>query len=347
MPSVSAVAITRPDQQNTKEEIAEVAARWLQNQPELFPLYARFVESSKTYQRSFVLPVQELLTLQGPAHRAELFEEHAPQLGERVMREVLQRSEVKPEEVQSFVFTSCTCPSIPSVDGTLIQNVGLSPHVRRVPIYQHGCAGGIIGLSLGSCFAERGGQVLLTSVELCSLIFQLNDTRPSQLVGAAIFADGAASAIISPQERGLCFVGMQSYLLPDTRHLMGYDIFDDGSHLRLDRELPSRLAQVVPNLVGEFLAGHKLEQENVAWWLFHPGGMKILDFLENSFSLRLAQCRWAKDVLSHYGNLSSSSVLFVLHEFLQDGEYRDGDYVLMLGIGPGLTVELILFQYRS
>jgi predicted naringenin-chalcone synthase len=59
------------------------------------------------------------------------------------------------------------------------------------------------------------------------------------------------------------------------------------------------------------------------------------------------QCCFAKETLSSVGNLSSSSVLFVLKRFLDSSPYHDGDYALMLGVGPGLTIELILFQVQE
>ena len=126
---------------------------------------------------------------------------------------------------------------------------------------------------------------------------------------------------------------------------MGYELFDDGFHLRLDRELPQKLMGAVPERVAQFLKQYNLTTKDIAHWLFHPGGIKILDYLENGFNLKPVQCHWARDVLSQNGNMSSATVLYVLKAFLDSRSARSGDKALMLGVGPGLTVELILFEW--
>jgi len=57
----------------------------------------------------------------------------------------------------------------------------------------------------------------------------------------------------------------------------------------------------------------------------------------------LTQPSW--DVLRDYGNLSSASVLFVLHEWLSKGKLAPGDYGLLAAFGPGFTAELLLAQW--
>lgn len=343
MASISSVAISLPDASYCNADVLAAGASWLKDSPAELALFRRFVEATLTKKRHFVLPLEGILSLNGARGRAEMFEQAAPQIALPAMKDAIQNSRQDPSQLGTFLFTSCTCPSIPAVDGILVEQAKLSSEISRVPIYQHGCAGGIVGLNLASKLVQEHSPVLLTSVELCSLVFQAKCRTGGQLVGSAIFGDGAASAVIVPENRGLTFVDSCSTLLPGSRQLMGYDIFDDGTYLRLDRELPSFLAKHVPQLVGKFLGRNGLVAGDVPWWLFHPGGVKILDFLEQAFSLEERQATWARRVLSTYGNLSSASVLFVLHEFLQDKTYKAGDYVLMVGVGPGLTIEQILF----
>jgi alkylresorcinol/alkylpyrone synthase len=147
------------------------------------------------------------------------------------------------------------------------------------------------------------------------------------------------------ENKGLAVVGHQSFLVPNSRHLMGYDIFDDGFHLRLDRELPKALASEAPEQVRRFLAQFGMTHEDINFWLFHPGGAKILDFLEETFALKSEQARWSRDVLREVGNLSSATILFVLKAFLDSKVAARGDKVLMVGVGPSLTIELILFEW--
>ncbi len=348
MPSIQCVATAVPQNRYDNDQILGAAEIWLKDEPTQRALFQRFVSSSQTAYRHFVQPISSVLDLNGMSGRAKLFETHAPQLGEECIVRACRTAAVDPREVGTFIFTSCSIPVIPSVDGMLVHRLRMNPAVRRLPIYQHGCAGGVIGLALANTFCEASdAPVLLTSVELCSLGFQSADLTSGNLVGSAIFGDGAASVVVSPSDEGLCFVASQSLLLEDSRRMMGYDIMDDGSHLRLDKELPSFLAENIPQIVPEFLSRHGLRVKDVPWWLFHPGGAKILNCLDEVFSLQPDQAQWARQVLRHFGNLSSASILFVLSEFLKSDVYSDREPVLMVGVGPGMTIELILFEYRA
>lgn len=345
MPSIRSVGISLPGFRYSIDDVRGFGSQWLIDRPELYELFIRFLQSSRTTSRYFCLPPDELLELGGMRQRTALFEERAPALGQLAIHEALSLAGAVPSDVGSLVFTSCSCPSIPAIDALMLEGVGLSRTTSRVPVYQHGCAGGVVGLEIGSKLCADGRYVLVSSVELCSLVFQRANPTPAQLVGAAIFADGAASAVIGPEDDGLVIRGIESYLVPDSRHLMGYDLLDDGFHLRLDRELPKALAAVAPERVSQFLAEHNLTSEDISYWLFHPGGVKILDFLEATFHLRPEQARWSRETLTNVGNMSSATILFVLKAFLDSQVVKAGEKVLMLGVGPGLTIELILFEW--
>lgn len=346
MVSVQAISTALPAHRYDAKSLLEESSGWLATHPEQREKFERFVRSARTESRFFTQPVSEILKIKGLEDRAALFERHGTTLGELSLRAALERARILPGDLGTVVFTSCTCPVIPSIDTILVERVGLDPNINRVPIYQYGCAGGVAGLALAAKLAEVAGPVALISVELCSLVFHRDDHSAGHLVGSAIFADGSATAIVSKEDSPLAFVASRSHLLPATRHLMGYDLHDDGSHLRLARELPEMLAAQVPKIVSTFLTDHSLHSSVIDWWLFHPGGIKILDSLERLFCSDPSVARWSRQVLREVGNLSSATVLFVLDAFLTEAPYESGDHVLLLGIGPGLTVELILFKVR-
>jgi alkylresorcinol/alkylpyrone synthase len=125
---------------------------------------------------------------------------------------------------------------------------------------------------------------------------------------------------------------------------MGYDIFDDGTHLRLDREIPQALLAAAPPAIQSFLKNKNLSSKDIRWWLFHPGGAKILSSLEETLCVSREQTRWSWESLRDHGNMSSASILFALKSFIDDKEYNVGDKMVMLGVGPGLTLQLNLFE---
>lgn len=345
MTSIISIGTALPEYRYSKEDVESVGLQWLGDQPDQLALFKRFVTSSKVSNRHFIMPPKEIISLKGMAHRSELFERHAAPLGAQALGTALEKSRISPEDLHTLVFTSCTCPSIPSIDALIVDRLELDRTILRVPIYQHGCAGGVAGLRIASELSAVRGLVSLTSVELCSLVFQKENPTGAQLVGAAIFADGAASVLLTPEDTGLVIRASQSFLIPNSRHLMGYDLLDDGAHLRLDRNLPQALIDVAPGRIKQFLDEHGVSLEQIDHWLFHPGGSKILDFLESSLCREPNQARWSRDIFDSVGNLSSATVLFVLNHFLQSNVCEIGDKVVMVGIGPGLTLELILFEW--
>ncbi|MEZ4754172.1 MAG: 3-oxoacyl-[acyl-carrier-protein] synthase III C-terminal domain-containing protein [Bdellovibrionota bacterium] len=346
MPSISSVQTSSPSIQVSKDQMLNIAEHWLQDDDEAKERLLRIIKGSGVENRKFTLPHETLLSLNGMSGRSKYFETQGTQHLGKVISDTLEIEKLSPAEISTLIFTSCSVPSIPSIDAKAITEGRLPSNISRVPIYQHGCAGGVVSLALGAKMASLGKPVIISSVELCSLVFQPGSHEGTQLVAAAIFADGAAAAVISPGEGEVNIVGSQSLLLEESRHLMGYDIFDDGFYLRLDRGLPTALANQAPTIVTEFLLKYELKKADINFWLFHPGGVKILDFLAKAFELNHAQCRWSYEILRDNGNMSSATILFVLQKFLAEQSLKPGERALVMGIGPGLTVELVLLEGR-
>ncbi len=344
MTYIDSVSIGLPEHHYSTADIVRAASEWLKAAPEQRALFDRLSHSTQIESRAFAIPVEQILSLNGPGTRAKIFSEVGSQLLSDVISKGLSASSLQANDVGALLFTSCTVPSIPAIDVKAIDALKLPPGLIRLPIFQHGCAGGAVGLSLASQLAPPGKATLLASVELCSLIYQAQDLSGGNLVGSAIFGDGAACVVLKPDSGKLRVVATSSHLIPGTSHLMGYDIFDDGTHLRLDREVPQCLAHHAPELIPSFLAQHSLKPEDVRWWIFHPGGAKILHALQESLRLEPEQCRWGWESLRKHGNMSSASVLFALCQFLDERPYRPGDKAFMLGVGPGLMLQLNLFE---
>ena len=215
-------------------------------------------------------------------------------------------------------------------------------------MFQQVCGGGAAGLALAGKLADgMMAPVVLTSAELCSLVYQPADRSAENIVGSAIFADGAASLVMGPGETGHRLLASSSHLIPDSAEMMGYNLLNDGIHLRLARELPECLAKHTPQAISEFLKKVGTSPDKVSWWLFHPGGARILTIFAEKLGLTTQQMRWSWDVLSKYGNMSSASILYVLEAFLGDKSYQRGDKAIIVGMGPGLSLEFTLFECHA
>ena len=86
---------------------------------------------------------------------------------------------------------------------------------------------------------------------------------------------------------------------------------------------------------------NKIQLPQIKHWLVHPGGVKILDYVEQALELDEDELRHARAVLSEYGNMSSATLLFVLDRHLQKETPEPG------GRGTMLDNTLLLFGSAS
>ena len=72
----------------------------------------------------------------------------------------------------------------------------------------------------------------------------------------------------------------------------------------------------------DFLDRNGLAFGDFNGFLFHPGGRKLLETMEEVLGLTRDQLRHSWEVLRRYGNMSSATALFVLEQAIQRGERR-------------------------
>ena len=94
-----------------------------------------------------------------------------------------------------------------------------------------------------------------------------------------------------------------------------------------------------------FLADYGLTRSEIASWVCHPGGPKVLEAMEEALELppRALELTWKS--LREVGNLSSTSVLLVLGETMRSARPPAGSYGLLLALGPGFCSELVLLEW--
>lgn len=306
------------------------------------------VDHSRIDQRYMIFPVDYLIEPRPLAKISCEYRDHAIALTRCAAKCALERAGVAASDVDLIVTVSCTGVMIPSVDAYLAPELGLRPNVRRLPITELGCAAGAAGLTRAWEYlrAYPDATVLLAAVELPSLTFQRRDLTQANLISTILFGDGAAAAVVTGRPAsGPAILGSESFLFPSSIDAMGFDLRDEGFHIVLSKEVPELIRSRIGTLVNEFLAKHSLSRDDMKAWVLHPGGQKLLSFMQEELGLKDCQTQPSWDVLRNYGNLSSASVLFVLHEWLERGAMKAGDRGLLAAFGPGFSAELLLLRW--
>ncbi|MGK7908955.1 MAG: type III polyketide synthase [Synechococcus sp.] len=277
-----------------------------------------------------------------------------------------------PQDINQITSVSLI-PAVPSLDARLMNQLPFSPNLVRMPLGGVGCMGSAIGVSRAADYlsGHPDEASILFSVELSSglwqgplqrdmysMITQLpND--PSQysdiimtIVTAALFSDGAAAVLMVGDEHPLAsqsehprVVDRRSVLLPNTVHLMGMEVVNTGTRNILRPEVSDHVKVGLRQAIDPLLAEHGLAIDDIARWLVHPGGPKIIQAVEAEFGLDEQLLQSSRDALAKYGNMSSPTVLFILDACLAGDPPPPGSYGLMVAMGPGFSQEAILLQW--
>ena len=360
MSRIAAVCSALPSHRHEQADLAEAAAELCALPGSRREVLHRLYANAGVRTRHTVLPLADYKRLDGLGPTNDVYIEHATELGAEAVEGALRAAGVRARDVDLFVATSVTGVAVPSLDARLVPLLGMRPDVKRVPMFGLGCVAGAAGLSRIHDYlrAWPGHTAVLLAVELCSLSVPLADPTLPDLVGSALFGDGAAAVVVrgadcgaqGPQGAGrppapgpLRILATRSELCPGTHDVLGWHLGSTGFRIVLSAELAEVLERELGDVVRRFLADHGLAASDIAAWVVHPGGPKVIDAVRDALGLPEARVATARASLAEVGNLSSASVLHVLSKVLAEPDAPPGPLV-MVGLGPGVSIELLLLE---
>ncbi len=282
--------------------------------------------------------------------RNAIYRAEAPKLFAGAARSALAQAEFTPGEVTHVVTASCTGFFSPGPDFLLVRDLGLATVAPRTHIGFMGCSAAFPALRAASqiCAADPSAVVLVVCAEICSIHLR-SSTDPEQIVASAVFADGAAAAVVvgadhtpPPAAPSLELDGFNTFITEEGEGDMDWTIGDQGFEMRLTAN--------VPRIIGREIAGVAAQIPGIEHsdaWAVHPGGRSVLDKAQAGLGLRNDAMDHSRAVLREYGNMSSATILFILQRILGDDSLGDGARVAGLCFGPGLTVEAAQFTRRA
>ncbi|MBI2819258.1 MAG: type III polyketide synthase [Acidobacteria bacterium] len=259
----------------------------------------------------------------------------------------LAKAGIGAEQVDCILVCSCTGYLCPDLATILVKEMGLSHGVQRGALLGHGCAGALPGLqrAYDHACAYPAHQVLLIAVEICSATYFVDDTLET-MVANAICADGAAACLVSCRaDTGPRIAGFASVLDTEHQDLVGFGHREGRLRVILAAEIRDLAPAIVDRALDDLLTPRGLHRDQVRFWLMHPGGRKVIDRVQTSLGLTDVDVAVSRQVLRNYGNMSSPTVLFVLHEVLNQRKARAGDLGVLLALGPGFAAEAAMLEW--
>lgn len=360
-PVVGGTGTALPPHRYEQGELADFAIELMPELRERREALSRFFQRVGVGGRNLALPAHEYGELDGLGQRNDAWLRVAMELSSEAVRKALAEAELCPEDIDCVITTTVTGIAVPSLDARLVNAIGFRTDVKRVPLFGLGCLGGAAGIARAADYlrGHPDEAVLLVSVELCSLTLQRQDVSTENLISTGLFGDGAAAVVLrGPEHRASGraprsmvrpkanpqVVDSRSIFFRDTERTMGWDVVDSGFQVVLSKDVPKLVAEHVPDGVDELLAAHELTRDDIGTWISHPGGPAVIAALEEGLELPPEALEPTRRHLADVGNLSSSSVLFLLDE-ARGGQPPNGSYGVLLAMGPGFCAELVLLRW--
>ena len=310
----------------------------------------RLDESMKVDGRFLVRPIEFYENMKNWGQANDVWIESGLELGEKALCRALLRAGLEPFELSAIFVTSVTGIAAPSLDARLVNRMGLSRNIKRIPIFGLGCVAGAAGISRAADYV-RGypdQAAALLSIELCSLTLQREDLSMAHLISALLFGDGAAATVVVGSElesEGPEILATKSVLYPNTERVMGWDISEKGFRIVLSPEVPDTVIRHLGEDVDAFLAEQGLSRRDVKSWVMHTGGPKVLEATATALGITERELEASWECLRKVGNISSTSVLLVLEDVYSHRRPERGTLSILAAMGPGFCAEMVLLRW--
>ncbi|KAI3518516.1 hypothetical protein L1887_07321 [Cichorium endivia] len=292
--------------------------------------------------------------------RQDIVVVEVPKLGAEAATQAINEWGQPKSNITHLVFCTSCGVDMPGADNQLTELLGLHPSIKRVMIYENGCYAGGTAIRLAKDLAEnnKGARVLVVCSEITAIGFRGPDeAHLDGLVGQALFGDGAGAIIVGSDplpdfEKPLFeIVSASQTIIPDTKSALRGHIREVGLKYHLHQDIPRLIEKHIEKSLVEAFQPLGIDDWNSLFWIAHPGGAAILDKVEEKLSLTPNKLRASRHVLSEYGNMFSSCVLFILNEMRNssaiEGFNTTGEgleWGVLFGFGPGLTVETVVLH---
>ena len=256
-------------------------------------------------------------------------------------RKAISMAGLQPSDIDALVLATTTPDrQVPATSAAVARELGLSCGAFDI---NAACSGFVYALAVAHGLIAIGSQkVLLIGTDTLSRITDWTDRNT-----AVLFADGSGAAVLEAVD--------------GPGHLLAWDLDADGSaedllyaeiggNIQMDgKEVFRRAVRIMVDSAQKSLAIAGLTGDDIALVVPHQANTRIIDAACDR--LGIPKERTAV-VLHETGNTSSASIPLALFDAATDGSMsgrhlRDGDLVLMVGFGAGMTAASAIIRWSS
>lgn len=251
-------------------------------------------------------------------------------------RRAIAMAGVDPASIDGLVLSTTTPDrTVPATSATVQDALGLRCGAFDV---NAACSGFVYAYVVANGLLAIGARRLLViGTDTLSRITDWSDRGT-----AILFADGSGAAIVESTS--------------DAGQLLGWDLDADGSlehllyaevggYIHMDgKEVFRRAVRIMVDSARKSLAKAGLTADDVSLCVPHQANFRIIDAACRQLGIPIER---TAVVLQETGNTSSASIPLALFDAADRGRINDGDIVLLVGFGAGMTAASAVIEWRS
>ena len=263
--------------------------------------------------------------------RSKMFETHTDKIFAQYYPE-------KCSSPNDLIHVSCTGYVSPSGAQKIasLRNWGHQTTITHA--YHMGCYASIPAMRMARGFLSQDPaktRVDIIHTEICSLHTNPANHNADQLVSQSLFADGFIKYSIKKEEKKphLRILAVQEEIIPNSTKSMTWNVMHWGFEMTLAKEIPVLISRALPSFLERFT-----KKSANTLFAIHPGGPKILVYIQELLQLTDRQMAHSFNILKNYGNMSSATLPHIWESILNDPNVPDGTSIVSLAFGPGLSI---------
>ena len=259
--------------------------------------------------------------------------------------------EIDPAQVGTVLSATLYSLGGPTLAHRLVDHFRMGAATDKYHVNGVGCASGVplMRLAAQALQAEPERDALVVTAECMSgLLTRAGAEDPrAKTIGAAIFGDGCAAALLSahPRAEGPAILASQVHQVPGTLDAVSLRYSQEDTYLHLARELPDLAGAGLAEIVDRFLRRNHLSRAAIDHWMLHPGGRRIVENMQSALALSDEDAALSWSALAEHGNVGTPSIFYVLKDTIEARAPQAGEHGLMVTIGPGVTIGMMLLGW--
>ena len=258
-------------------------------------------------------------------------------------QEALAVAGLDPRDLDLIIAATSTPDHLTPPVASMIQGMLAAPRAAAFDLAA-GCTGFVYALATAHQFIAAGtyDNVLVIGAEIISRFVDWEDRAT-----CVLFGDGAGAVVLQASDAP---TGVLSFVLGSdgseydalivpgggSRHPLCQEVLDKRmSYIKMDGRRVFKFAAKTPAEAAlRAIEGSGLSVNDIALLIPHQANLRIIQSLAQSMDMP-----WEKVYvnLDRYGNTSAASIPIALCEAMEEGRIKDGDNILLLGFGAGLT----------